>query len=180
ATARQPIKSWRGLARFQRTDRLPVAPGAQYRENEIPGNSRGESDGSSRVRSALRLRIQLAEGPLAGGGDLTEGKLLAILERDLSPAFVKHCQCRNAAIACAASANANDLSENTTDQTRIGQHQTRVGKHKTRIGETPKTKDQTPNKHQTPNTKHQKSLKIPNTNRGGSTNRPGRKHRNIG
>src|SRR6266480_6082480 len=100
---------WR-LSGLQRTDRLPCPPGTEHPQNEFCGNALRIDNGIDSSRAAFRLRVQLAEGPLPTAGEVAQREFVAVLPRDLSPAFVKHCQFGSAAIASAASAN--DKSNN--------------------------------------------------------------------
>src|SRR5437773_7136833 len=142
-TVRQVSERRRPLACLQGTDRLPCSPGPQHYDDELRRNTLRKSDRSSGGRSAFGGRIQLAEAPGAAADGLAEREFAAVFPRDLSPAFVKHCQFGNAAIASAASANA-DANPN------IG----RTARLLPAPSLEPRQSRPRP-KHQTPNTKHQ-------------------------
>ena len=112
-TGRQPAELPRRLARFQRTDRLPCPPGAEHCEDELCANAARINDGIRCGRGLSRGSVELAERPLLATGGVAQREIVAILFHDLAPAFVKHCQLGNAAIASAASANEPKKSSRT-------------------------------------------------------------------
>ena len=147
-TVRQVSERRRPLACLQGTDRLPCSPGPQHHDDELRRNTLRKSDRSSGGRSAFGGRIQLAEAPGAAADGLAEREFAAVFPRDLSPAFVKHCQFGNAAIASAASANA-DANPNIGRTARLLPAPSLESRRARPL-----------RKLQTPNTKHQTSSKF--------------------
>src|SRR5262245_29573640 len=116
----QPIEVRNRLACLQWTSHLPLLPGAQHGKNKIRRDALRKKDGIRRLCRAFHRCVQLSEGPRAAAGQFAQGQFMAVLAHHLAPAIVKHCQCGNAAIASAASANGeHQLMEIVKDSKHI-------------------------------------------------------------
>src|SRR4029079_7951152 len=88
---------------FKRTNDLARAPGLQHGEDEVAGDATRENDSFGGGGRFFRGSGEIAEGPLASGGEIAQSDFPRAGARNLTPPIVQHCQLGSARLGSSAS-----------------------------------------------------------------------------